>query len=171
MSPSLPLLPAARAYGALIYGLAVAALVGCQHRSSVPAQPPAPDRVKVGYGEQPRERVGGAVQSVTADELKDAKAPQIEQLLEGRFPGVEVLRTRSGGFLIHIRGVTTLLGRSEPLYVVDGLPVEIDPERGLDWLSPAEIERIDILKDPAETSMYGVRGASGVILITTKRPQ
>ena len=169
MSPSLLHSPASRVYGALLGGLALAALVGCHHRSTVPAQPPAPEKVQVGYGEQSKERIGGAVQSATADELKDVKATQVEQLLEGRFAGVEVVRTRSGGFSIRIRGVTTFLGRSAPLYVVDGLPVEVDSERGLDWLSPAEIERIDVLKDPTETTMYGVRGANGVILITTKR--
>lgn len=135
-----------RAHWTFFGGLAFTALLGCQHQSSVPTLPPAPEKVKVG------------------------SAFQVEQLLEGRIPGVEVLRTRSGGFLIHVRGVTTLHGDGEPLYVVDGLPVEIDPERGLDWLSPAEIERIEVLKDAVETSMYGVRGANGVLLITTKRP-
>jgi len=53
--------------------------------------------------------------------------------------------------------------------VVDGIPVEVEPGRGLDWLSPAEIARIDVLKDAPETTMYGVRGANGVILVTTKR--
>jgi len=124
--------------------------------------------VKVGYGDQSKDQTGGAVQSATADQLDEVKATQVEARLEGRFPGVEVVRTRSGGFLIRIRGVTTFLGDQTPLYVIDGIPVQVDPERGLDWLSPAEIARIDVLKDPAETSMYGVRGANGVILITTK---
>jgi len=124
--------------------------------------------VKVGYGDQSKDQTGGAVQSATADQLDEVKATQVEARLEGRFPGVEVVRTRSGGFLIRIRGVTTFLGDQTPLYVIDGIPVQVDPERGLDWLSLAEIARIDVLKDPAETSMYGVRGANGVILITTK---
>ncbi|MGH2829576.1 MAG: TonB-dependent receptor plug domain-containing protein [Actinomycetota bacterium] len=89
--------------------------------------------------------------------------------MEGRFPGVRVVRTPGGGFSIRIRGVSTLLGDTEPLYVVDGIPVNVEPGRGLDWLNPADIARIDVLKDAAETSMYGVRGANGVILITTKR--
>jgi TonB-dependent SusC/RagA subfamily outer membrane receptor len=124
--------------------------------------------VQVGYGEQSREQTGGAVHSVTDEELSKVKAAQVEELLADRFPGVNVVRTPGGGFAIRIRGVSTFLGTREPLYVVDGLPVEVTPGRGLDWLNPAEIERIDILKDPAETSMYGVRGANGVIVITTK---
>ncbi|MGH9895599.1 MAG: TonB-dependent receptor plug domain-containing protein [bacterium] len=171
MSLCLPHSPVSRFGAALLSGLAFAALVGCHHRSSVAVKPPAPDNVKVGYGEQSREQIGGAVQSATADEMSGVKATQVENLLEGRFPGVDVVRTRSGGFSIRIRGVSTLLGDNQPLYVVDGMPVRVDPERGLDWLSPAEIERIDVLKDPAETSMYGGRGANGVIVITTKRPR
>ncbi len=71
------------------------------------------------------------------------------------FPGVDVVRAPSGGFSIRIRGVSTLLGDKEPLYIVDGIPVQVTPGRGLDWLIPSEIERIDVLKNPAETSMYG----------------
>jgi TonB-dependent SusC/RagA subfamily outer membrane receptor len=108
------------------------------------------------------------VQSATAEQLGNAQRSRVEELLEGRFPGVEVVRTPSGGLSIRIRGVSTFLGNKEPLYVVDGIPVEVDPERGLDWLNPADIARVDVLKDAAETSMYGGRGANGVILITTK---
>jgi TonB-dependent SusC/RagA subfamily outer membrane receptor len=55
------------------------------------------------------------------------------------------------------------------LYVVDGMPVHVVPGRGLDWLNPADVARIDVLKDAASTSIYGVRGGNGVILITTRR--
>jgi TonB-dependent SusC/RagA subfamily outer membrane receptor len=109
------------------------------------------------------------VQSATAEELSSVKTARVEAQLEGRFPGVHVVRTPAGGFLIRIRGVSTILGNKEPLYVLDGMAVEVDAQRGLDWLNPADIARIDVLKDAAETSMYGVRGANGVILITTKR--
>ncbi len=152
----------------LACALAITPLTACHHRSSVRTEPEPTDKVKVGYGDQSKDQTGGAVLSATADQLDEVKATQVEARLEGRFPGVEVVRTRSGGFLIRIRGVTTFLGDQTPLYVIDGIPVQVDPERGLDWLSLAEIARIDVLKDPAETSMYGVRGANGVILITTK---
>ncbi len=56
----------------------------------------------------------------------------------------------------------------QPLYIVDGQPVEITPQHGLDWLVPADIQQIIVMKNPAETAMYGGRGANGVILITTK---
>lgn len=168
LSASRALLP--HVWRVLVYGLALTALVGCRHNSSVPAEPAPAEKVKVGYGEQSREQVGGAVQSATAEELSNVKATRVEQLLEGRFPGVHVIRTPGGGFSIRIRGVNSVLGDTEPLYVVDGIAVNVEPGRGLDWLNPADIARIDVLKDVAETSIYGVRGANGVILITTKRP-
>jgi TonB-dependent SusC/RagA subfamily outer membrane receptor len=89
----------------------------------------------------------------------------VEELLAGRVAGVHVLPAPGGGFLIRIRGANN----PEPLYVIDGMPVEVTPGRGLDWLDPADIARIDVLKNPAETSIFGGRGANGVILITTKR--
>lgn len=157
-----------RIVGILMWGITLAPLVACHQRSSVSDAPTPADSVKVGYGQQSREESGGAVQSATAEHLGNVKTSRVEELLEGRFPGVEVARTPSGGLSIRIRGVSTILGNRGPLYVVDGIPVEVDPENGLDWLNPADIARIDVLKDPAETSMFGVRGANGVILITTK---
>lgn len=158
-----------RVSGALMRGLALAALAGCHHGPSVPARPSPADSVNVGYGKQSRERTGGAVQSATAEQLTNVKTVRVEELLVGRFPGVHVFRTPRGGFTVRIRGFSTVLGNGEPLYVVDGMPVEVDPVHGLNWLNPADIARIDVLKNPAETSMYGVRGANGVIVITTKR--
>jgi TonB-dependent SusC/RagA subfamily outer membrane receptor len=124
--------------------------------------------VNVGYGQQSREETGGAVQSATAEELKNIRVKRVEELLVGRFPGVHVVPTPTGGFSVRIRAAAAL-GDTEPLYVVDGMAVEVSPGRGLDWLDPADIARIDVLKNPAETSMYGGRGANGVIIITTKR--
>jgi TonB-dependent SusC/RagA subfamily outer membrane receptor len=149
-----------------VCGLALALSAGCHQRSAVPGGPSSPEHVNVGYGQQSREQTGGAVQSATADELKNVRVKRVEELLVGRFAGVYVMPTPSGGFSISIRGAA---GLGEPLYVVDGMPVEVTPGRGLDWLDPADIARIDVLKNPAETSMYGGRGANGVIIITTKR--
>jgi len=171
MTASLPRALRPRVFGILACGLAVTTLVGCYQGSSFSEEPAPADSVKVGYGEDSRAQTGGAVQSVTADQMRPVTVPRVEQLLEGRFPGVEVIRTRDGGFLIRIRGRSTILGDQEPLYVVDGIAVQVEPGHGLDFLSPADIERIDVLKDPAETSMYGVRGANGVVLITTKKPR
>src|SRR5437870_13755193 len=109
MSLSLPHSPTSRVYGAL-GGLAFIALVGCHHRSSVAAKAPTPENVKVGYGEQSRDQIGGAVESATADKLSDVKTTQVVKMLEGRFHGVEVVRTPLCGILHTIRGVEYFLG-------------------------------------------------------------
>lgn len=167
MSQSLALAARSRACGVLVCGLALVPMAACHQRSAVAGRPSSPEKVNVGYGQQSREATGGAVQSVTAEKLKNVKVKRVEELLAGRVAGVHVLPT-PGGFVIRIRGAT-IPGAREPLYVVDGMPVEVTPGRGLDWLDPADIARIDVLKNPAETSMYGGRGANGVILITTKQ--
>lgn len=116
--------------------------------------------------------VGGhpvsAVRSLGPAELGRRRVRRVEELLAGRVAGVRVLPTPSGGFTVLIRGATTLYGYSEPLYIVDGMAVTVQPGEGLNWLDPAEIVQIDVLKDPAETSMYGGRGANGVVIIRTK---
>jgi outer membrane receptor for ferrienterochelin and colicin len=90
-----------------------------------------------------------------------------ERLLQRHFPGVDVIRTPLGG--VRIRILSGLVGDAEPLYVVDGTPLEVAPGRGLDWLTPEQIARIEVLTHPAETLIYGPRGVHGVIVITTKR--
>jgi TonB-dependent SusC/RagA subfamily outer membrane receptor len=161
---ALPLCPS-RAFGALACGLAFAAVVGCHHGSLIVAEPSSSEPLKGGYGEQ----LSATVPSVTDEQLNHRQAAQLEELLEGRFPGVGVVRTQSGGFLLRVRGIGTFLGSREPLYVIDGIPVQVDPQRGLDWLSPQDIGSITVLKGPPETSLYGVRGANGVIVISTKK--
>lgn len=99
------------------------------------------------------------------------KMKHFEELLIGRFPGVHVRRTPSGGFAVRIRGASTFMTDQEPLFIVDGMPVQPTPGRGLDWLPPFDVARIEVLKDAVDTSMYGSRGANGVILITTRRRQ
>ena len=81
------------------------------------------------------------------------------------FPGVDVIRASNGGTIIRV--FSGLVG-SNPLYVVDGTPMTIDPRRGLDWLSPDQIVRVEVLKTPAETAIYGPPGAHGVIVVTTR---
>ena len=93
-------------------------------------------------------------------------SPATEARSEHRFPGVDVIRTANGG--VRIRILSGVASEGEPLYIVDGTPVTVQPGRGLDWLSPEQIARIDVLKYPAETAIYGPRGVNGVVIITTK---
>lgn len=128
-------------------------------------------RVNFGYGLVSRRESAIRVDAVTSGDLGGQHATQIEELLIARFPGVQVLPTSAGGLRVRIRGLSTLSGDATPLYVVDGMPVNVAPGRGIDWLNPADVARIDVLKDAASTAVYGVRGAHGVIVITTKRPR
>jgi TonB-dependent SusC/RagA subfamily outer membrane receptor len=111
----------------------------------------------------------GAVSVVDGANVQGRPAVHFEELLEGQVAGVQVVRHPGGGVSLRIRGVGSISGNNEPLYVVDGMIVNVSPSRGLDWLSPGDIKRIEILKDASTTSMYGVRGANGVVLITTRR--
>ncbi len=106
---------------------------------------------------------------VTADEIERAPAEDVEEMLRGRVAGVQVVRS-SAGIIVHIRGTTSIVGSDQPLYVIDGVPIEPDPDGSVP-VQPYDIESIRVLKDAVSTSMYGVRGANGVIIITTKQPR
>ncbi len=93
----------------------------------------------------------------------------IENMLATRFPGVMVTREADGGLHIRIRGPNSFYGSSEPLYIVDEAPLDVGP-KGLLYLNPYDIERIEVLKNPEDVGVYGVRGANGVIKITMKKP-
>jgi TonB-dependent SusC/RagA subfamily outer membrane receptor len=111
----------------------------------------------------------GAVGVVDGEDLQGRPAVHIEELLEGQVAGVQVIHHAGGGISFRIRGQGSINSNNEPLYVVDGMPVHVAPGHGLNWLNPGDIQRIEILKDASTTSMYGVRGANGVVLITTRR--
>lgn len=94
----------------------------------------------------------------------------IENLLAGRFPGVSVTAVEGGRLQIRIRGGSnTFYGSNEPLIVVDDTPFLTSPG-GIVFLNPYDIQKIEVLKNPADTGLYGVRGANGVIKITMKKP-
>ena len=112
---------------------------------------------------------GGMLMSAAAchtSSASQAPSPTAAYEPERHFSGVDVIRTSRGGVLIRV--ISGLVG-DNPLYVVDGTPVTVDPNRGLDWVSPELIARIEVLRLPAETAIYGPRGVNGVIVITTKR--
>ena len=79
-----------------------------------------------------------------------------------RFPGVDVVPTGHGAFVIQIH--SGMVGAGEPLYVIDGAPMMIVPSRGIDWFKPEDIAEIKVLKGPAELAIYGPRGVNGVIV-------
>jgi TonB-linked SusC/RagA family outer membrane protein len=124
--------------------------------------------VVVGYGTQKRRDVSGAISSVKATELESMPINRIEQALQGRTSGLTIAASSGApgaGSTVRVRGTTSING-SDPLYVVDGVPVDVG---GIDFLNQSDIESIDVLKDAASASIYGTKAASGVILITTKK--
>ena len=142
-----------------ILGLEVIAalIVGCAHGSggtpASTASPPAPQAT-----------------TLEAQEIHPAPGDPIEKVLQGRVSGVTVTRAPDGGLAVQIRGQSSFYGSSQPLYVIDGVAVEPGPGGSLSGLSPYDIESIKVLKNPADLTMYGSRGANGVIVIKTKKP-
>ncbi|HTN06737.1 carboxypeptidase-like regulatory domain-containing protein, partial [Agriterribacter sp.] len=118
--------------------------------------------VVVGYGNQIRRSVTGAVQNIRAEEFKDIPVSQVTQKLQGRLAGVQINQTTGKpgqGMSVRIRGQLSVSAGSDPLYVVDGFPIT----GSIGALNPDEIETISILKDAASTSLYGSRAANGVV--------
>ena len=130
---------------------------GCAHRNKPDAASPSPT-------------TSAPSSTVTSEDIAKAPGQSIEQLLMGRFPGVEVSRTADGGFAVRIRGGSSIRGDNTPLYVLDGVVIDPGPKGYLTGVNPNDIESIEVLKEPAETALYGLRGANGVIIIKTKRP-
>lgn len=106
-------------------------------------------------------------QVATSRDWEGRNATRVEELFVGRFPGVQVYQV-AGGFQVRIRGATSLRGSNEPLYIVDGFPYTPGTD-GLIALNPSDIAKIEVLKDAGQIAEYGVRGANGVVRITTKR--
>ena len=155
------------AYTALALLLAGLPAIGCGARSQA-AKQPTPDTVQVGYGAQARKDVTSAITSVPGDETRSLT--NMEQLIEGKVAGVEMIHLASGKVSLRIRGQNTIISSTEPLYVIDGTPVRADNfTDAVSGINPAAVKRIEILKDAAATAIYGSAGANGVVIITTKR--
>lgn len=123
--------------------------------------------IVVGYGVQKKSVVTAAISGVKADELGKVSPTRVDNVLRGLVSGVSI--TQASGqpgeaSKVRVRGVGTI-NNSDPLYIVDGMPID----GGIDYLNPADIESIEVLKDAASAAIYGSRGANGVILVSTKQ--
>lgn len=124
--------------------------------------------VVVGYGTRKKSDVTGAVASINSKVLQAIPTTNLSQALQGRIAGVESTPTSfkpGTGSKIRVRGNRSFNATNDPLYVVDGMPVSYT----IDDINPMDIETVDVLKDASATAIYGVRGANGVIQITTKK--
>ncbi|MDT0649541.1 SusC/RagA family TonB-linked outer membrane protein [Autumnicola edwardsiae] len=122
--------------------------------------------VVVGYGTLKKTDVTGSVSSVGAEDLTERKMTNPLEALQGNMPGVQISPStgRIGdGFNIVVRGKNSMGGNVQPLFVVDGVPMD-----NIDFLNPQDIERMDVLKDASSTAIYGSRGSNGVVIVTTK---
>lgn len=136
--------------------------------------------VVVGYGEQRAGDITGAVTQLTPAEFNTGRIVSPEQLIQSKVAGVQVVDNNEpgGGITIRIRGATSITASSDPLYVVDGMPLGIAAGAGgglsagrnpLNFLNPNDIESITVLKDASAAAIYGANAANGVVLIQTKR--
>ncbi|MBB4080980.1 TonB-linked SusC/RagA family outer membrane protein [Lewinella aquimaris] len=137
--------------------------------------------VVIGYGTQKKADVTGAIASFDAENLDERPIVRVDQALVGQMAGVRVQQTSGlpgAGFSIQIRGTGSIGANNEPLYVVDGFPLEVSGQSSsggfgqgnpLDNISPNDIQSIEVLKDAAAAAIYGSRASNGVVLITTKQ--
>lgn len=126
------------------------------------------DVVAIGYGEVNKRDLTGAVASVNMKEIEKMPVVRVDQMLQGRIAGVDLISTGGdpgAGTTVRIRGTRSINADNEPLYVVDGIIDAGD----LNNINPTDIESIQVLKDASSTAIYGSRGANGVIIINTKK--
>ncbi len=148
--------------------------------------------VVVGYGSVNKRELTNAVSTLKAKEIANVPVPSIDQAIQGRIAGVQVTKgtgAPGGGINVRVRGTASINGGQEPLYIVDGIPINNtftgsvgqggtqsaegfagnEVLNGMANINPDDIESIEVLKDAAAASIYGSRAANGVVLITTKR--
>lgn len=166
--------------------------VGKTRKFTISLQPEATQMdevVVVGYGTQRKSDISTAVSSVKMSDIAQASSSQVLQALQGKVSGVQILSndgSASSGLTFRIRGVNSITGGTQPLFVIDGVPMptqrvikESDkrneenkyesPVNPLLGLNPNDIESMEILKDAAAAAIYGSNGSNGVVLITTKK--
>lgn len=140
--------------------------------------------VVTGYGTTLKKEFSGASATISTDDISKLPALSVNQVLQGQAAGVFVTANSGapgGGISVRVRGQSTINGTSDPLYVIDGVPVIAgnisqdgfggQEQSALAGLNPQDIQSIEVLKDASTTAIYGTRGANGVVLITTKRGQ
>lgn len=140
--------------------------------------------VVVGYGTQERRTVGGAVSTLRAETVREVPVASLDNALQGRLAGVQVTQNSGvpgAALTVRIRGATSITAGNQPLYVIDGVPVNQGDFSGITGnmggqnvdaiadLNPNDIESIEVLKDASAAAIYGSRASNGVVLITTRR--
>ena len=135
--------------------------------------------VVVAYGTQTSKKLTGSIGSVKSEDLENRPFSSVDQALQGKIPGVQSVSPSGqpgGAQTIRIRGVSSITGVNDPLWVVDGIPVNTgdfsrltQTTNALAGINPNDIESVTVLKDAAAAAIYGSRAANGVVLVTTKK--
>lgn len=138
--------------------------------------------VVIGYGTERRSLITDAVTAISSSQIEDLPVSSVDGILQGQASGVQVMQnsgTPGGEMSVRIRGLTSISGSSQPLYIIDGIPVTSGDYGQLSYsgqgssalsdLNPNEIASISVLKDASATAIYGARASNGIVLITTKR--
>lgn len=126
------------------------------------------DVVVIGYGVVSKRDVSTAISSIKAEDIANRPISDFRQSMAGKMPGVQVMQTGGdpeGSVMVRVRGIGSATAGNDPLYIVDGVPME----NGLTNLNTNDIESMEVLKDASSAAIYGSRGSNGVILITTKK--
>ena len=125
--------------------------------------------VVVGYGSIKKRDVSTAISSIKSDDIANLPNSDLRQAMVGKMPGVSVMQTggdpEGSNLMVRVRGVGSVTAGNDPLYIIDGVPVE----NGLSNINPNDIESMEVLKDASSAAIYGSRGSNGVIIITTKK--
>ncbi|MBC9930932.1 TonB-dependent receptor [Chitinophaga qingshengii] len=127
----------------------------------------ASEVVVIGYGTTKKSDLTGSVSQIKSADITAQPNTNVMQSLSGRAPGVRVMQNNGspgGAISVRIRGINSIMGGNDPLYVIDGFPYNGNPT----FLQPSDIASIEILKDASSTAIYGSRGANGIVIITTK---
>ncbi len=131
-----------------------------------------------GYAVTPKRELTGSISSIAAADIENVSLQNAQSILQGRAAGVTISTTSGnpgGAFNVQIRGVNSINANSQPLYIIDGVQIELSNTSGvtsttpLNALNPSDIESIEVLKDAAASAIYGAQAAAGVVIITTKR--
>ena len=127
--------------------------------------------VAIGYGSVKQKDLTTAVSIVSTKDLDTRPITSASAALQGKAAGVQVVQPNGqpgSGMIVRVRGASSISSSNDPLYVVDGVPVG-EGNYAIEYLSPNDIETIQVLKDASSAAIYGSRAANGVVLITTKQ--
>jgi TonB-dependent SusC/RagA subfamily outer membrane receptor len=146
------------AHARQLLGLLLGCVTACSHQPSVGGETRTAGLAPV---------AALPASELTTEEIQSVPGQEIEQLLIRRIPGVLVSRTIQGGIAAQIHGVGSFFAGNDALFVVDGVPLQLEDGATLRAINPHDITSIQVVKDPVGMAMYGVRGSNGVIVIST----